>query len=668
MSEGDASKSEMAASTTKATRARSRRRLIWCGVVLGAVGLVVPSVIAGGRGGGGGGKRGQVQLPTTAADFFLPGTQPETDPFLFNPITPSTSCTFCHSEYNADTAPFDTWVVSLMAQSARDPVWHAALAIANQDVATSGQFCIRCHSPGAWIGDRASTGTLDEFMPEDFDGINCNFCHRAVNPVLGVDSAVGYPGDPPSPDTPIINALANAGLVPTGAGNGRYVVDPQDSRRGPRDDVAVNFHGLSTTGEPIKLIFSPFHTKSEFCGTCHDVSNPVFTKQEDGSYGVGPFNAAHPTQDPHDMFPEQRTYSEWALSEFATTGVSFPDNRFGGPDHPTGLMSSCQDCHMPKTYGGACAFSADPPFFFRDVPQHSFSGANTWVIAAIRSQLGEEADYYGLTQERVDAAVARNVQMLKDASDMELTQKGSQINVRIVNQTGHKLPTGYPEGRRMWINVKFLNAKDQLVAERGAYNYKTAHLDTESTKVYEAIHGIDEAVAKATGLKAGPSTRLALANTKFKDNRIPPRGYDAEAFAAVGAPVIGADYADGQYWDDTLFDIPSGATKAVVTLYYQTSTGEYMEFLRDANKTDSTGQIAYDLWVQHGKSAPVDMDTAQINLTVAILGDLDGDGNVNASDLAILLGAWGGRGPADLNGDGSVDAGDLAILLGAWTG
>jgi hypothetical protein len=47
-------------------------------------------------------------------------------------------------------------------------------------------------------------------------------------------------------------------------------------------------------------------------------------------------------------------------------------------------------------------------------------------------------------------------------------------------------------------------------------------------------------------------------------------------------------------------------------------------------------------------------------------GDLNGDGHVDAADLAILLGAWGGSGPADLNNDGTVDAADLAILLGAW--
>lgn len=47
--------------------------------------------------------------------------------------------------------------------------------------------------------------------------------------------------------------------------------------------------------------------------------------------------------------------------------------------------------------------------------------------------------------------------------------------------------------------------------------------------------------------------------------------------------------------------------------------------------------------------------------------DIDGSGDTGASDLALLLGAWGGsqRAP-DLNGDGSVGAADLALLLGAW--
>ena len=48
--------------------------------------------------------------------------------------------------------------------------------------------------------------------------------------------------------------------------------------------------------------------------------------------------------------------------------------------------------------------------------------------------------------------------------------------------------------------------------------------------------------------------------------------------------------------------------------------------------------------------------------------DLNKDGAVNASDLGILLGAWGSNPnhPADFNNDGVVGAADLAALLGAW--
>ena len=47
--------------------------------------------------------------------------------------------------------------------------------------------------------------------------------------------------------------------------------------------------------------------------------------------------------------------------------------------------------------------------------------------------------------------------------------------------------------------------------------------------------------------------------------------------------------------------------------------------------------------------------------------DLNGNGAVDAADLAALLSAWGkGGGAADIDGNGSVNAADLATLLGAW--
>jgi hypothetical protein len=61
--------------------------------------------------------------------------------------------------------------------------------------------------------------------------------------------------------------------------------------------------------------------------------------------------------------------------------------------------------------------------------------------------------------------------------------------------------------------------------------------------------------------------------------------------------------------------------------------------------------------------------TVTLAVTVEASGnpaDLDGDGSVGGSDLAILLNQWGGAGNADLDGDGLVNGSDLAILLNAW--
>ncbi len=48
--------------------------------------------------------------------------------------------------------------------------------------------------------------------------------------------------------------------------------------------------------------------------------------------------------------------------------------------------------------------------------------------------------------------------------------------------------------------------------------------------------------------------------------------------------------------------------------------------------------------------------------------DLNGDGDINAADLAQLLASWGPciQCPAELTGDGVVDAADLAELLSVW--
>ena len=49
------------------------------------------------------------------------------------------------------------------------------------------------------------------------------------------------------------------------------------------------------------------------------------------------------------------------------------------------------------------------------------------------------------------------------------------------------------------------------------------------------------------------------------------------------------------------------------------------------------------------------------------ISDINGDGVVNGSDLALLLNSWGGWDvDADLNNDGAVDGFDLSLMLSKW--
>ena len=48
------------------------------------------------------------------------------------------------------------------------------------------------------------------------------------------------------------------------------------------------------------------------------------------------------------------------------------------------------------------------------------------------------------------------------------------------------------------------------------------------------------------------------------------------------------------------------------------------------------------------------------------LGDFNHDGNVDGSDLGVLLGDWGAGSTADLNDDGVVTGADMGLLLGEW--
>lgn len=550
-----------------------------------------------------------VQLATEPADFVQPGTQPSAEEFNDFEL-PSPDCSFCHGGFDSSTDAeiSDAWSTSMMAQAARDPLTRAAADIANADAAGSAETCIRCHAPVGWLGGRSSGADFDLLAPGDLHGVTCHMCHRMLDPITRADqpaadaSILAALGSMRPKGTcaknPLLACTSDAACAANGpcvvdAGQGGFVVDANPlPRRGPRE---FPFHAGHQT------ITSPFHARSEACAPCHDVSTPTYTRASADTYVLNELKAAHPTQDPDDMFPEQRTYSEWRASTFATDGVVFPDGRFGGTRTATlpnsVPVSTCQDCHMADVAMRAC----DQGDERTDTAGHFFTGANTWVLGAVLDEYGAAS---GLTSASVAAAATRTRAMLEAASDLEVTQDGSTLTVRVVNQTGHKLPTGYPEGRRMWLTVRFF-AGDTAVGEDGAYDATTAELGPTS-KLYEAKQVIDPAAAAATGQDPGTPFHLVLSNYVEHDNRIPPRGFTQAAFAEFGGAPAGVDYADGQHWDDTTYTIPLEATRVDVTLNYQSTSKEYIEFLQE--KGGTAGQNAYDRWVARGKSAPVVMD------------------------------------------------------------
>jgi hypothetical protein len=486
--------------------------------------------------------------------IFLPGTQPGVVETFDSPL----QCIACHDGENSGVPVTigSDWRGSMMGHSARDPIFYAAMAIANKYRDGSGEFCIRCHSPGGWLEGRSDPPTGQGLTGADLEGVQCDACHRFKDSAIPDTTA-----DPPVP----------------GYGNGMMVMQvPLYPKRGPFAD-AFQFHDT---------VQDTFQVSSDFCGTCHNVSNPF--------YADDPL-----TQSPHEYSPIERTYSEWLLSSFPARGE----------------QGTCQSCHMRREPGYGCIVPGAP--YRQNIPRHDLTGGNTFVPDILFDFWGSDVDTAALRRGK-DRALAT----LQSAASLEVmpSVSGDTVlaEVRITNLTGHKLPTGYPEGRRMWLNVVGRDAVGDTVFESGRYDFSTADLIIDGqARVYEAKAGLTEATAMQYGLDAGPSFHFVLNDTFYFDNRIPPEGFSNAAFASHHAEPVGHNYADGQYWDLTNYAMPSSVATISVVLYYQTASKEYITFLRDENVGNSFdwnawGDSLYAAWERRGKSKPVIMDSVTV--------------------------------------------------------
>ncbi len=577
-----------------ATR-RTGRNSGWCfSFVLVVAGFVLPASVA------------------SAGGVTPDGTQPG----LTHPILEPMNCQLCHGEFDDDNniEPYPTWSGSMMANSARDPLFWAALDVANNDVPGIGDFCLRCHTPSAWLAGRSEPpagsvdgcgllGNLDE-PNNDFDGVSCHLCHRMMvneNPPPGQDEVYFE--------------------------NGSFWIDDEDCttpgsgpcRRGPYD-----YPGGA--GEPPhQWEFSEYHVDSDICGNCHNITSPLLTLIDENGDDTG------------IPYPIERTFKEWQQSDYAI------------PDGGGNSMQSCQACHMPDATEDpvfACVFQETNRT--GDLPVHQFAGGNTWVPQVLKGEYPalDRADEF-------DATVAWAFDMLQNRSAVvELTAPEEvtpgemlDVAVRVTNLSGHKLPTGYTEGRRVWLNVQARDAEGDLFWESGAYDAATGDLtQDEQIKIYQAKPGIWNAngtmecdVADAMGR---PEFHFVLNNCQASDNRIPPLGFtggDDIETRPVGYTYPETFVGSGVLvnYDLTDYQIPVPANTPLpltveATLNYQTMSKEYVEFLRDQAiensfpddclpRTDglpnmSRAEILYDFWERYDRSPPVNMAGAMVGI------------------------------------------------------
>jgi hypothetical protein len=192
------------------------------------------------------------------------------------------------------------------------------------------------------------------------------------------------------------------------------------------------------------------------------------------------------------------------------------------------------------------------------------------------------------------------------------------LSFQVQNNGAHKLISGFPEGRRMFVNIKAYSGGN-LIYEVNPYDpaagtlkgldypYNSGGLlndaptiDDPATEAY-ADELVYEMKPSSTDLTGETKTfHFALATGRYKDNRIPPKGFDIGGAAArLSVPVwhgvedanyfTGAEYAGG--YDDVSLTIPemADADYVEVNLYYQTTSREYIEFLRD--EINGTGNL-----------------------------------------------------------------------------
>jgi hypothetical protein len=172
-----------------------------------------------------------------------------------------------------------------------------------------------------------------------------------------------------------------------------------------------------------------------------------------------------------------------------------------------------------------------------------------------------------------------------------------------------------------------------------------------------------------TDIGGTASDRFTLILIKSND----PNTTDDDDFAYFIGPVIPLA---GAGWKHFEFAIPSASTAALPPGWTGGSGSDPNHFAAGVDWNDVITHVDRTMfaWRRPGilgqpSQWVLGIDNASVTYTAApepCQGDLDGDDDVDQSDLAILLGFYLSGPGGDLDGDGDTDQSDLAILLGKY--
>lgn len=467
----------------------------------------------------------------------------------------SANCSLCHSQLT-DAARNDVsidahWRSTMMANSARDPLWQAK--VASEILRTPAlksvieDKCASCHLPmartqavalGSPVGIHG-TGFLNPangYHAAAVDGVSCALCHQIRSDNLGLKSSF----------------------------SGRYQIDtraqpPNRLIYGPYPNPVPQQMQNNVGFTPA---FAAHVTDSALCGACHNLHTPYVDR----------------AGEVRGEFPEQMIYSEWEHSAYNST---------------TAQGRSCRDCHMPPAAGGVVLSNrggqglnlpARAPF-----NQHHFVGGNVFMLDLLAAnanelQLTAAPAHFAATRTRTVEQLEQRTAQLENTS---LVLSGDEliIGLRTRNLAGHKLPAGFPS-RRTWIHLEVRDAIGSLVFSSGApqSDGRIAGNDADfGSGVCEPHHElitrpdqvqIYEAIMEDTD---GAITYTLIRGARYrKDNRLLPAGFSkttaSSDVAPAGEAAPDANFVGGS--DDIVYRINRSGRSEPFTitarLLYQT--------------------------------------------------------------------------------------------------